>query len=549
MSAHFEDPERRVIPRWRPSWVTAALGELRSFQTEPGRRSSLDRRGLLENLAAWERQRSPVFAADLVGTALALGEYALAREAAECALASASQVGPAAARLARHVLGVAQDPLGAPPSVSRDDRRRRISLLRRRLHSGPRDALAWMDLAREYAVLGQSAPAERATRMALSVAPDNRFVLRSASRFFLHQGDPEQANLLLRRAARTQRDPWLLAAEIAAASVAGWTSGLVRPARGLIASGNFAVGHVSELACAVATLEMHGGKRSEVRRLFGHALIQPTENAVAQASWAARQVTGLLEIDPSVYHTARSFEARAWERFAVTAWAEALEEAREWQLDEPFATRAAAFGSFVAAVGLDDFESSAAFARAGLEANPGDFLLLNNLAFALANGGRVREAREVFARIRRAGLDSPQQAMYLATSGLLSYRAGRVQEGRVLYESAIESATAAKARETRAWATLFHAREQLLAGAVDRMTILSNAELMLQELPAISRPIAKHLFDQLVAGRFPRISRVKRTPGISTVGSGFPRWGRRLLNALLRTVGRAWRRKGTPSTK
>jgi hypothetical protein len=52
---------------------------------------------------------------------------------------------------------------------------------------------------------------------ALQLAPQNRHVLRSAARLFLHVGDPECAHDLVARNDATKNDPWLIAAEIAIA--------------------------------------------------------------------------------------------------------------------------------------------------------------------------------------------------------------------------------------------------------------------------------------------------------------------------------------------
>jgi hypothetical protein len=55
------------------------------------------------------------------------------------------------------------------------------------------------------------------------LAPNHRFALRSAARFFLHVGKPDDAQTILRRSEATRRDPWLMAAEIAVSTVADRT--------------------------------------------------------------------------------------------------------------------------------------------------------------------------------------------------------------------------------------------------------------------------------------------------------------------------------------
>src|SRR4051812_36598271 len=90
-----------------------------------------------------------------------------------------------------------------------------IRYLRRRLQTSYENPIALIDLARHHLALGSEKSAERAVRAAVSLAPTNRFVLRSASRFFVHKGEPDRALGLLRREGRVKSDPWLLACDIA----------------------------------------------------------------------------------------------------------------------------------------------------------------------------------------------------------------------------------------------------------------------------------------------------------------------------------------------
>ncbi len=60
----------------------------------------------------------------------------------------------------------------------------KVAFLRKRLHSYPENAIAWIDLARAYTILGHIDAGRRAIKIALSLTSENRFVLRSAARFF-----------------------------------------------------------------------------------------------------------------------------------------------------------------------------------------------------------------------------------------------------------------------------------------------------------------------------------------------------------------------------
>src|SRR5262249_9089606 len=145
--------------------------------------------------------------------------------------------------------------------------------------SQPRNAFVWIDLARLYVLLGQSKPAEQAIKIALALAPYDRFILRSASRFYLHTSDAEKGLALLRTNARTPEDPCLIAAELAVSTVLEKTPKFVTGAQNILNNGAAAPFHTSELACALGGLEMAAGKSRKANKLFETSLRAPTENA------------------------------------------------------------------------------------------------------------------------------------------------------------------------------------------------------------------------------------------------------------------------------
>jgi tetratricopeptide (TPR) repeat protein len=299
--------------------------------------------------------------------------------------------------------------------------------------------------------------------MALAFGGENRFILRSATRFLLHIGQTNDAHEILRQATATRRDPWLLAAEIAVASAANRSPRLARLGAGVLAEQSDPA-HTTELASALATLELTAGNVRAARKLFRQALHSPTENSVAQAEWASRQNIG-LEISERTLATPGSFEARAFEARAAGAWERALHEARQWFYDQPFSRHAASLASYLASVPLERYDECAEIARVGLIATPRDPLLLNNLTFALASSGRVVEAEEHFREIPAGAFVGSVKATLLATQGLLCYRRGLLEEGRKHYLEAIDVAKGKGDAFQAALAALYFAREALLAKA------------------------------------------------------------------------------------
>lgn len=453
MSARRPDSDRNVIPRWRDPRATARQGELGSVRPATERPSP---DVFAEQEAAWSEFGTVSFAADLVGSALVVGSTPAAEEAARFLLTHENEVSSLAAGLARRLLDIGGDEALEPPPESNEETRAQIHDLRRRLHNDPRNTLVWTELARYYTIRNHRDQADRAMRIALSLSPEHRYVLRSAARLAVHQGEFEQAHDVIAKSAATPFDPWLVATELATAGPAGRRPKQMRTAERMLASSNFSSGSTSELASAMATLELRAGADKAARRLFNRSLVTPNENSVAQGEWASGLVRGVTVPQEQLELSA---EARANRFGRAGEWQSALRAAWQWHFDQPFASGPAEFGSYQASLG-QDFKQGAEFARAGLRANPGEFLLTNNLVFCLINLGEVDEAVRMFASIDAAALNADNRTTYLATAGLLAFRTGDPDQGRALYLRSIEGM---RDPHARAIATIMLAREELLS--------------------------------------------------------------------------------------
>lgn len=460
-----------------------------------------------ELLLSWSRQKNPQVAANLIDAALILGRPELAEEAAAF-LAKENPFSDISLHMADEVLNPQAPSTGIiPVALRREERHRQIATLRRRLRVYPRDALSWVDLAREFAGLGLMRKAERSLRAAIGLAPENRFILRSASRFFLHARDPETAHRILIRARRTREDPWLLAAEIVAASAAGRTSRLVKGGISLVDSNKMHPFHISELASAIGTLEHSAGNRRKVRRFFERAFLSPTENAVAQASWVARHMPG-FDLPQETLGVPRAFEAQAWESALDEDYETAVEKSWDWLRDEPFATRSARFGSWVASNAMADFTVASELMQAALIANPDDPRLLAQLFYCRASEGDIQEAERIFAHLEDAIRSHPDlqpqaewDVLLAADRGLLAFRNGDTPSGRKFYKEAIQIAAAHKLSEFGATAYLNFVREE---ARLDPSVPVPAADLekALKAYPKSTAGVMKRFLQQIPELRF-----------------------------------------------
>lgn len=480
-----KDESRRLIPRWRPLSKTAASGELAQPLLSSGRLATgatahtpakRELRTLTSDFAAklltWRHDRSIATASELVSAGLVLGVEDEVFHAADFILGLKNNPFPWVTSIADCVRSVnAEPPTGAGLTVlpidggtapTTPDHRRmletiEISEQRRRLYVYPRNAIAWLQMALSYSNLGQIQQAQRAFSRALSLAPANRYVLRSGARLLVHLLRPDDANELLRRNKRTPHDPWLLATEIATSSLAGRTSQMTKRASALLDDKRLPPRQTAELAGALATLELEHGNRNRARRLFRASLIDPTENAVAQAEWVRRHYhDDVLRDKSSLLSLSR--EAQCLEAIKDGRWHDAVAQAKVWLDDEPFSKAPPLHGSCVALV-MNEPISSEQFSRIGLLANSTDTMLLNNLAVSLAHQGCVVEARIAFSNIRAS--NPLEHVIFTATDGLIHFRMGNFDAARRLYQRAVTLAEDNRLDEQRARAMVYYLLEEI----------------------------------------------------------------------------------------
>lgn len=432
------DLSRTVIPRWRTSVKTMYLGELDSA-IEPSPRKAPPEHFFTQKLEDWKsHQASLAVATDLIGSALALGRESEIPAAARTLLAencegSRTRTFLLAALSPSDALNIQlHDELGA-----NEGHYQQIHQIRAYLHNYPRDAIMWVDMARLYELLAQRDQARAAIQTAYSLASDSRFVVRSAARLFIHQDEFDVAHELLINSKATPHDPWLMAAEIATAPSAGQLPFFYKRGKKLIASGRYSPFHVAELHSAIATDDLTAGKNRQARRGFEASLLRPTENTVAQARWAIGELPQLVIDEAAMANAPQSAEGDALTSHRLGDWDKSLRASWDWHRDQPFSSRPAAHGSFIGSI-TGRFQDAIEIARAGLVANPRNVLLLNNLSYSLAMSGHLDLAKREFARIPREEISEHEIAVCTATKGLLEFRSGNPEHGRILYKRSLD---------------------------------------------------------------------------------------------------------------
>ena len=488
MAGFNSNKNRKVVPRWRTFDTTLKLGELGSY-SPPRPHEKVTRDFLFSKVIDWQKHRTKIHAAELVGAAIVLGREPECEEAAKFLLQDDISSSSWVRELARRALrSQPADQSSKPPEVSQELSEKilhsQVRSLRQLVRTEPRDAISWVDLSRSYATLGLRDRAERCMTIALQLANNNRFILRSASCLWVSLDDPGKAHDIVKKTTITRYDPWLLAAEVALSDLAERNPRFIKSARKILSNENIDPRHISELASALATLESGDGNIRKSKRLFKKSLKKPTENSIAQAVWISKHRHLSLDINNISFDKLNTLETGYWNFYYEKNWKEATKACELWRDDQPFSEEPYIRGSYVLMTALDDYKQGKELAKEGLKINKAELALQNNLAFAHINNKDYKEADEILSKINNKDIsDRYALAVITATRGLLAFRKkdNDIETGRKLYLEACRTARKLEDKKLLASASVFHAIEEIRSNQEYKPTALSEAKEALSQ--------------------------------------------------------------------
>ena len=481
MSLQLGNIKRRIVPRWRSSQRAANSPEFTALKAPKVATLPIAhvREELDEAQQAFEQAPSVGSAAEAMATMVLLSQGDRAKAPAAFVLANRDSAPFALVDMAQSISD------GAPATYAQTPAHPNLAATTRvLLRTAPDNPMLWSDLARHYASLGDKKRAMRCMMTAQQLAPGHRWILRTMARFLIHHGDAGAAHKLLANHPRTGTDPWLIAAELACAQVAGRAPKFWRKATDLLKFDAVAPIHASELATAVAMMELEAGERKRARKLVHKSLAAPTENTLAQVFWA--QEHQHLGSDQRIYdlvHSTRdAYEAEFKLTLAQGDLLTALEAAKTWRNDEPFAKRPLNEISYVASL-LDAHDLAISTADQALQMDGRvDANLEMNRIFCLLSSGRLLPNRDrvqiarIGQQLRRAIEQEGSQAYHaMANLGLWHFRFGLAEDGRTAYKLAIAAARKVATTEVAALASTFAAREALLVNHAEAAADLKLA--------------------------------------------------------------------------
>ena len=463
MSSGVDQGARSVVPRWRPSNTFVGSPESGPLKVRSSNSPAIS--WFDQAYKDWLEMQSAGALADAFSAALSENKVDYIR-------ALAKQIQRFGDRVPQVLQALAEKSLH--PKEQRHDPHlqqrwkeveligRAVAFLRKKVTDQPNNAFVWHDLSYHYLMLGENEKADRAMSVALAVSRHHRLIVRSASRFFLHIKQVERALTAVSKGPGFAQDPWLLSAHIAIAQGSETSSKFLKQASLVLERRNGGI-ESSELGMALATEALLNGNKRVAKRLARDAVIDPTENSLAQGVWLSRRLNVDSIVD-DVERAKEAYEAQAWDAYYRGDWDASLGNALKWLNDQPFSSRPAILASFIAATFLRDFQLCEEIAKFSLRTNPDDWLLTNNLVVALAEQDKVVEAEREFSRLDIPDSKDDSYATWLATSGLINFRSGDVESGRKLYSESVRLSRTKKDRTSELVGALYRSLEEARIG-------------------------------------------------------------------------------------
>jgi tetratricopeptide (TPR) repeat protein len=463
MANQFDQKDRRTIPNWRRFNQTVKLKELSEPFTTKSQPNLFD---LTDYCNSWQSNKEISYAGDLICAAISNGisDNDNVVDAAKFILQNQDTFS-----VSRVLLSLSESIISSSSQQntflehSGEDYISNIRTIKRRnflFHSNP---INYVDLAWWYSVSGNKLKAERAMEIALSLNLNNRFILRSAVRFFVHICKPEQAYYYLMKSDIVKKDPWVLSSEIALSTLLNKTSILMKKGFFFSSNNSFSEFSLTELHTALATVEALNGSEKKAKKLVKRALASPNDNSLAQAGWLTQNHHISANVNPLEYNNIpNSYEFEANFNYKVGDWDGAIESAKLWANDMPYTKSPVVMASHIASSIIFKPEVAIPVLKRGLDSHPNDPLIINNLAYSLALNNSTGEATKYLSLIKTAEIEDETRVCLKATEGLIEFRKGNHDLGRNLYKSAIE-ATKKLSNKYYLWiSTLNYAREELL---------------------------------------------------------------------------------------
>lgn len=470
MATLFDPKERRVLPNLRSFTLTANLGELNDWQESRDHHSRT--LSIEDYLLTWEQNKTIAIAGDLLSAAF-VNRFTDNQKIKEAALFVLSNKGESTNTLLNFAENIINPPTetseekgtlkSLEKSIETNNIGNSIREVKNRLSQYPYNPILYVELSRLYSILAHKEKSLHNMSIALHLAPNNRYVLRAASRLYTHFGLVDYIHHIIKNSDIVQQDPWITSTEIALATIMNKSSRLIKKGLQMIKSGKYSPFSLTELSASIGTLEFFHGNNRKTKSFLKIALRSPNDNSLAQVEWIANKIN-LFDFNPSNFDIENKYEALTIDDYHNSEWKSALKNSVAWFCDLPFSKQPVIFGSHIAGDILNKPKIARKLLLAGLVSHPNDAQIINNLMYSFALENKLDEAESHMKRLRYCSdIPASSKICLTGTFGLISFRKGDQDEGRRLYLEAIEASNSQRNNHLKRLAELNYAREELLS--------------------------------------------------------------------------------------
>ncbi|MBU8882606.1 hypothetical protein KSK37_05850 [Kaistella sp. DKR-2] len=454
MTNIYELERRFLVPNWRDFRRTVKIGELGLLHDS--KKLSIDKSGVLLD---WQNNKTIGVAADLINRSFILNDL-FSTELQD------------AIRLVEENILDASNPLLSLINQIKDELNpeiesstkvleknitsidefnsifdeklfnKIISKTKNKTKNHLNNAIYWVELARLYTIKGHLHKAEKSMIIALNLASENRFVLRSATRFFIHNGDEERALYYLRKTSNIKNDPWLISAHIASSQLINRFSPFIKNGFKLIESKNLSLFDITELSSSLGSLELENGSFKKAKPLLDISISCPNDNSLAQFEWLSKRDGRLIFNTEDFDKVINPFEAFAYENFKKGNFKKSFYNCIDWFLDIPFSKRPLMFASYIATI-LGEHDKSIMLCMVGLRYDNNEIGFVNNLVYNYCIKNDLVNANKYLTTYLSKNptneLTNEVKVTLQATIGLFLLRSQRINEGKKIYKSALDN--------------------------------------------------------------------------------------------------------------
>ncbi|KMQ74403.1 tetratricopeptide repeat protein [Marinobacter subterrani] len=314
-----------------------------------------------------------------------------------------------------------------------------IGRLKKVLKSYPRDWMTWSDIGFYYALLGEDERAQHCLTISSNACPSHPFILRSHARFLVHIGEPERAVTLFKKSGLMKESPLIASGALAISQAFELSDVKVSDCKRVLKYYSGDPVFSSDLAASLGTVEFKNGNIKKAKEFFRSSLAFPSENATAQYGWLHHKYG--FTIDNSNPDNYRSIESQVNELYVNSDFLACRSKLMDLHRFQPFTEAPLTDAGYISLLGLDDPQFVVNLSSNRISRETMSFGELNNLIVAklmLNDFSGIEDDILVLKEKCQRDTASDQRGIFMATAGMFMFKINNYDEGRFLYESAIE---------------------------------------------------------------------------------------------------------------